>query len=164
MDAHTCGWALASTHSPTSSKHLAMACEVDPDQIGSALTGGSLLHEADHGLTHRLSNVHVGLGVVAVVPAGATTRLRENGTCFEFSLCSSRACLGKIMLFIYKWRKKCRFLTSERMIFARSRTVMLPPSPTVTLALVSPRKTRSVRNLLSRAVVEPPLPRKRSAL
>jgi hypothetical protein len=38
-------------------------------------------------------------------------RLRENGTFFEFSLCSSRACLGKIMHFIYKWRKKCRFLT-----------------------------------------------------
>jgi hypothetical protein len=29
---------------------------------------------------------------------------------FEFSLCLSRACLGKIMHFIYKWRKKCRFL------------------------------------------------------
>ena len=29
---------------------------------------------------------------------------------FEFSLCLSRACLGKIMNFIYKWRKKCRFL------------------------------------------------------
>jgi hypothetical protein len=37
--------------------------------------------------------------------------LRENGTFFEFSLCSSRACLGKIMHFIYKWLKKCRFLT-----------------------------------------------------
>jgi MFS family permease len=28
----------------------------------------------------------------------------------EFSLCLSRACLGKIMHFIYKWLKKCRFL------------------------------------------------------
>ena len=37
--------------------------------------------------------------------------LRENGTFFEFSLCLSRACLGKIMHFIYKWLKKCRFLT-----------------------------------------------------
>jgi len=27
----------------------------------------------------------------------------------EFSLCLSRACLGKIMHFIYKWLKKCRF-------------------------------------------------------
>jgi hypothetical protein len=35
--------------------------------------------------------------------------LRENGTFFEFSLCLSRACLGKITHFIYKWRKKCRF-------------------------------------------------------
>jgi hypothetical protein len=37
--------------------------------------------------------------------------LRENGTFFEFSLCSSRACLGKMLIFIYKWLKKCRFLT-----------------------------------------------------
>jgi hypothetical protein len=31
---------------------------------------------------------------------------------FEFSLCLSRACLGKIIIFIYKWRKNTRFLTS----------------------------------------------------
>jgi hypothetical protein len=36
--------------------------------------------------------------------------LRENGTFFEFSLCLSRACLGKIMHFIYKWRKSAVFL------------------------------------------------------
>eukprot|EP01046_Picozoa_sp_COSAG06_P009441 COSAG06_NODE_494_length_15057_cov_7.707782_8_plen_66_part_00 len=36
--------------------------------------------------------------------------LRENGTFFEFSLCLSRACLGKIMHGIHKWLKKCRFL------------------------------------------------------
>ena len=29
---------------------------------------------------------------------------------FECSLCLSRACLGKIMHFIFKWLKKCRFL------------------------------------------------------
>jgi hypothetical protein len=40
--------------------------------------------------------------------------LRENGTFFEFSLCLSRACLGKIIHFIYKWLKKCRLLTWER--------------------------------------------------
>eukprot|EP01046_Picozoa_sp_COSAG06_P012596 COSAG06_NODE_745_length_12649_cov_128.650916_3_plen_94_part_00 len=34
---------------------------------------------------------------------------------FGFSLCLSRACLGKIMHFIYKWLKKCRFLTAERL-------------------------------------------------
>jgi hypothetical protein len=42
---------------------------------------------------------------------GTRMLLRENGTFFEFSLCLSRACLGKIMHFIYKWRKKRRFLT-----------------------------------------------------
>eukprot|EP01046_Picozoa_sp_COSAG06_P003174 COSAG06_NODE_120_length_23106_cov_18.311862_16_plen_174_part_00 len=41
-------------------------------------------------------------------------RLRENGTFFEFPLCLSRACLGKRMHFIYKWLKKCRFLTWHR--------------------------------------------------
>eukprot|EP01046_Picozoa_sp_COSAG06_P034133 COSAG06_NODE_3548_length_5199_cov_166.747059_4_plen_118_part_00 len=38
----------------------------------------------------------------------------ENGTFFEFSLCLSRACLGKMLIFIYKWLKKCRFLTAVR--------------------------------------------------
>jgi hypothetical protein len=50
--------------------------------------------------------------------------LRENGTFFEFSLCLSRACLGKIMHFIYKWRKKCRFLTLPTQLPARPQ----PPS------------------------------------
>jgi hypothetical protein len=32
--------------------------------------------------------------------------LRQNGLFLEFSLCLSRACLGKIIIFIYKWLKK----------------------------------------------------------
>jgi hypothetical protein len=35
--------------------------------------------------------------------------LGTNGPFFEFSLCLSRACLGKMFVFIYKWRKKDRF-------------------------------------------------------
>jgi hypothetical protein len=31
--------------------------------------------------------------------------LRKRHSCFEFSLCLSRACLGKMMHFLYKWRK-----------------------------------------------------------
>jgi hypothetical protein len=42
-------------------------------------------------------------------PAGST--LQENVPFWEFSLCLSRACLGKTIAFIYKWRKKRRFLT-----------------------------------------------------
>jgi hypothetical protein len=34
----------------------------------------------------------------------------ENGTFFEFSLCLSRACLGKMLIFIYKWLKSAVFL------------------------------------------------------
>ena len=30
---------------------------------------------------------------------------------FEFSLCLSRACLGKMMRLMYKWRKKVAFRT-----------------------------------------------------
>jgi hypothetical protein len=37
--------------------------------------------------------------------------LRQNGTFLSVSLCLSRACLGKMLIFIYKWLKKCRFLT-----------------------------------------------------
>jgi hypothetical protein len=44
-------------------------------------------------------------------PRTRRLRLRENGTFFELSLCSSRACLGKMLIFIYKWLKKCRFRT-----------------------------------------------------
>jgi len=39
------------------------------------------------------------------------TLLRNTPLFLEFSLCLSRACLGKMMLFIYKWRKKWRFRT-----------------------------------------------------
>ena len=35
--------------------------------------------------------------------------LRKTPLFFEFSLCLSRACLGKMMIYIYKWRKKWRF-------------------------------------------------------
>ena len=31
--------------------------------------------------------------------------MRKTASFFEFSLCLSRACLGKIIGFIYKWRK-----------------------------------------------------------
>ena len=36
-------------------------------------------------------------------------RRRKCRLFLELSLCLSRACLGKKMIFIYKWRKKCRF-------------------------------------------------------
>jgi hypothetical protein len=34
----------------------------------------------------------------------------QTASLYEFPLCLSRACLGKIMHFTYKWLKKCRFL------------------------------------------------------
>eukprot|EP01046_Picozoa_sp_COSAG06_P010057 COSAG06_NODE_541_length_14471_cov_35.139229_13_plen_225_part_00 len=34
---------------------------------------------------------------------------RRNGPLFEFSLCSSRVCLGNMIVLIYKWRKKTVF-------------------------------------------------------
>jgi hypothetical protein len=51
----------------------------------------------------------------------------ENGTFFEFSLCLSRACLGKRMHFIYKWLKKCRFLADAmRFCALRSKVIIIP--------------------------------------
>eukprot|EP01046_Picozoa_sp_COSAG06_P013892 COSAG06_NODE_848_length_11971_cov_10.199882_14_plen_139_part_00 len=35
--------------------------------------------------------------------------LETNGPFFEFSLCLSRACLGKMFVFIYKWLKRTVF-------------------------------------------------------
>jgi hypothetical protein len=50
--------------------------------------------------------------------------IRRRVSFFEFSLCLSRACLGKIMLFIYKWRKKTVFLPGQ----AHPRHARRPPS------------------------------------
>jgi hypothetical protein len=36
---------------------------------------------------------------------GRTIMVRKRLSCFEFSLCLSRACLGKMIHFVYKWRK-----------------------------------------------------------
>jgi hypothetical protein len=52
---------------------------------------------------------------------GASTRkardhariTRKTPLFFEFSLCLSRACLGKMFVFIYKWRKKWRFVAGK---------------------------------------------------
>jgi hypothetical protein len=40
-----------------------------------------------------------------------TDRLLKNASLFEFSLRLFRACLGKMITFSIKWRKKTRFLT-----------------------------------------------------
>jgi hypothetical protein len=70
-------------------------------KTGSGQTSGKLKKREDVFRTTQLRD-HWGVQQV----------LRENGTFFEFFLCSSRACLGKIMHFIYKWLKKCRFLAT----------------------------------------------------
>ena len=43
----------------------------------------------------------------------------EKRTFFEFSLCLSRACLGKRIVFIYIWLKKHAFLTGSRFVKVR---------------------------------------------
>ena len=49
--------------------------------------------------------------LVSRVPDLLELGLRKNGPCFEFlpSLCWSRACLGKMFVFTYKWLKKTVF-------------------------------------------------------
>jgi hypothetical protein len=39
----------------------------------------------------------------------AVALVRKAASVFEFSLCLSRACLGKMFVFIYKWRKNAVF-------------------------------------------------------
>ena len=43
---------------------------------------------------------------------------QQNGLVFEFSLCLSRACLGKKIVYVYKydkkWLKKCRFRSPDK--------------------------------------------------
>jgi hypothetical protein len=51
----------------------------------------------------RLSQV---IGDELVFSGAESFRLRENGPFLEFSLCLSRACLGKMFVFICKWLKK----------------------------------------------------------
>eukprot|EP01046_Picozoa_sp_COSAG06_P002115 COSAG06_NODE_72_length_25897_cov_9.227382_9_plen_527_part_00 len=41
--------------------------------------------------------------------AAEAIEVRKTASVFEFSLCLSRACLGKMIVFIYKWRKNAVF-------------------------------------------------------
>jgi hypothetical protein len=47
----------------------------------------------------------------------ATSLAARKRDFFEFFLCLSRACLGKMLIFIYKWLKKCRFRTCFAALF-----------------------------------------------
>jgi hypothetical protein len=73
---------------------------------------------ADITLSLALRNATVFSNVKACVPPvhAMVMRMRcpcRNASFFEcFSLCLSRACLGKMIIFIYKWRKKTRCLTA----------------------------------------------------
>eukprot|EP01046_Picozoa_sp_COSAG06_P008785 COSAG06_NODE_449_length_15623_cov_50.097204_3_plen_171_part_00 len=46
---------------------------------------------------------------VCVDSCGAACSVRKTASFFEFSLCLSRTCLGKMIVFIYKWRKNTVF-------------------------------------------------------
>ena len=63
-------------------------------------------------------------------------RLHKTPLFFEVSLCLSRACLGKMFVLIYKWRKKWRFshlllplLEKCRLCHARNTRVFLGVFP-----------------------------------
>ena len=60
------------------------------------------------GTTHLCFQRLPGLVGKPVVPL-VLSSLRKTPLFFEFSLCLSRACLGKMMHFIYKWLRKWRF-------------------------------------------------------
>ena len=50
------------------------------------------------------------------------TQVRKTASFFEFSLCLSRACLGKMIVFIYKWLKNAVFRRASRRLSPRSPT------------------------------------------
>jgi hypothetical protein len=52
--------------------------------------------------------------------------LRKNGLFFEFSLCLSRACLGKMIVFIYKWLKTTVFTHRDQDRAQRHADLNLP--------------------------------------
>ena len=57
--------------------------------------------------------VHVSLATACRRRASRPSPLRDNGLVFEFSLCLSRDCLGKVILFSMKGGKEHRFLASN---------------------------------------------------
>jgi hypothetical protein len=58
--------------------------------------------------------------IVAKVQVGKTASF------FEFSLCLSRACLGKMIVFIYKWLKNAVFRRLTLQLQVRKRTSCAP--------------------------------------
>eukprot|EP01046_Picozoa_sp_COSAG06_P088615 COSAG06_NODE_35027_length_465_cov_1.590164_1_plen_83_part_01 len=51
--------------------------------------------------------------IIIRTPAALIVVPAENASLFEFSLCLSRACLGKTIVLSIKWRKRCVFRTEE---------------------------------------------------
>jgi hypothetical protein len=72
-----------------------------PDQISDDVSASRLIASASI-RPHPPVELLCAVGVEAFA-------LRKTPLFFEFSLCLSRACLGKMFVFIYKWHKKWRF-------------------------------------------------------
>jgi hypothetical protein len=49
------------------------------------------------------------LGSLPIDPASQILLVRKTASFFEFFLCLSRACLGKMIVLIYKWLKNAVF-------------------------------------------------------
>jgi hypothetical protein len=64
--------------------------------LGSGFAGGPM------------ATPHAPLGGIAS-NASLKALVRKTASVFEFSLCLSRACLGKMFVFIYKWLKNAVF-------------------------------------------------------
>ena len=56
-------------------------------------------------------------------PLAMVTIYKKTPFVFEFSLCLSRACLGKTITFIYKWLKKTVFLPPSGVLYSMRRFV-----------------------------------------
>jgi hypothetical protein len=65
-------------------------------------------------MIHVVSTEHVSSPSSSAAAAAESTSaspaaVRKTASFFEFSLCLSRACLGKMIVYIYKWLQKRRF-------------------------------------------------------
>ena len=98
--------------------------------------GGGIMHNRS---MHNRSMHNRSMAHLDDEPAAVCAAEGKRHFFLEFSLCLSRACLGKMLDFIYKLRKKCRFLTYRSMSTAGRRRRCLQPQPAKDAPFVPPQ-------------------------
>ena len=126
---HTRAWARLSTHSSRFSFGSATGDRRRANRVSNSNANLYLSSswerrflfwfEKTCGNNVRVNTTGAGLG-----PATCRLLHLQKRILFECSLCLSRVCLGRLIIFIYKWRKKWFFLTVNP-----TPSTTMPPSP-----------------------------------